>query len=178
MESKASALLLVLVESARLRWFVAAIGLNGQVTPLICSEVDDLAKYRDLAFDEQVAFLRHRFCGVLQRGCDRLWARNLKASQFVFVFEGLLAESTGELTRAVAQHFAQWLLNPPVVVFADVNGFNPREGPQLESLAGRLDPSVAELLYGHFGELLDARDDPIAWEHVRANGVWHAASEG
>lgn len=178
MEPKASAILLVLVESAQLRWFAAALGLDGHLTPLFCSEVDDLAKYRDLAFDEQVAFLRHRFCGVLQRGCDRLWARNLKARQFVFLFEGLLAEPTGALTRAIAQHFAQWLLNPPVAVFAGVQGLLPRERPQLESLAGGLDPPLEELFYGRLEELLTVREDLNAWEHVRKNGVWCPPSDG
>jgi hypothetical protein len=177
MEPKAPAMLLVLIESVRLRWFVASIGLDGRTTPLICSEVDDLEKYRGLDFDEQVAFLRHRFCGVLQRGCDRLWARNLKACQFVFVFEGLLAEPTGKLTSALAQHFAEWMLNPPVVVLADANGFNAQQPPQLDQLAGRLEPPLKELLVAHFGELLAAKEDPTAWEHVRKHGVWCVQKE-
>src|SRR5262249_3886796 len=86
MGTKTPVVLLVLVETARLRWFVAALGLDGQAVPLLRSEEGDLEKYRGLAFDEQVAFLRHRFCGVLQRGCDRLWARDSKACQFAFVF--------------------------------------------------------------------------------------------
>ena len=60
-------------------------------------------------------------CGVLQRGCDRLWGRDSKACQFVFVFEGLLTEPTGTLTRSVADHFTQWMLNPPGVVYITAN---------------------------------------------------------
>ncbi len=164
MEPKAPVMLLVLVESARLRWFVASIGLDGRTTPLLCSEVNDLEKYRELPFDEQVAFLRHRFCGVLQRGCDRLWARNLKARQFVFVFEGLLAEPTGELTRAVAGHFAEWLLNPPVAVFVRATGF--------ERLAGHLDEALDALLHAHLDEVVAAQEAPDTWEQARKNGVW------
>jgi hypothetical protein len=169
MEPKAPVMLLVLIESARLRWFVASIGFDGQTTPLICAEEDDLAKYRELPFDEQVAFLRHRFCGVLQRGCDRLWARNQKARQFVFVFEGVLTEPTGQLTQTVAGHFAEWLLNPPVAVFSGANTFNPDE---LERLVGSLEPSMDQLLHNHLRGLLDAQQNPAVWEPVRKNGAW------
>jgi len=167
MEPKAPAILLVLVESARLRWFVGSVDLDGRAAPLICSEMNDLEKYRGLDFDEQVAFLRHRFCGALQRGCDRLWARNRKACQFVFVFQGPLAGPTGELTRAVARHFAEWLLNPPVAVFAGAGAF---DRPEL--LAGRLDPPLADLLHAHLAELLAATEDPAAWEQARKDGAW------
>jgi hypothetical protein len=164
METKAPVILLVLVETARLRWFVAGIGLDGRTTPLICSPVGDLEKYRNLPFDEQVAFLRHRFCGVLQRGCDRLWSRYLKARQFVFVFEEPLPEPTGTLTRVVAGHFAEWLLNPPVAVFV--------RGDDLEQLAGQLDEQLSALLRDHLNEVAAAKEDPTVWERVRQNGAW------
>jgi hypothetical protein len=165
MEPKAPTLLLILVETARLRWFVAAVGLDGTTAPLICSEADDLEKYRGLEFDEQVSFLRHRFCGVLQRGCDRLWARDRKACQFVFVFEGLLPEPTGALTQTLAGHFAEWLLKPPVAVFAAT-------GAGLERLSGTIDAPLEELFNAHLTELLAAQDNPTVWELVRQKGVW------
>src|SRR5262245_51840597 len=117
MTQKAPRLLVVLVDSARLRWFVAAFGLDGHPEPLLRSVDGDLARYQELEYDDQVSFLRHRFCGVVQRGCDRLWARELKACHFVFVFEGLLPDATGGLTQAVAEHFTLWMINPPVVAF-------------------------------------------------------------
>jgi hypothetical protein len=159
MTPKAPAMLLVLVETARLRWFVAAVGLDGRAIPLLRSEEGDLAKYQGLPFDDQVAFLRHRFCGVLQRGTDRLWGRDLKACQFVIVFEGLLPDPTGELTRAAADHFATWMLNPPAAVLN-----RPGADIRFEALAGGLDPSLEGLLVTHLGALLAARDDPDAWE--------------
>src|SRR5438552_3530302 len=167
MEAKAPVMLLVLVETARLRWFVASLGLDGQATPLLRSEEGDLEKYRGLDFDEQVAFLRHRFCGVLQRGNDRLWARNLKACQFVFVFEGLLPEPTGGLTQSVADHFTQWMLTPPVVVFNQPGPTAPGEAPRLEKLAGELDPPREELLGTRLGGLWAAREEAGAWELSR-----------
>jgi hypothetical protein len=169
MEPKAPVMLLVLVETARLRWFVASVGLDGQSVPLLRSEVGDLEKYRGLDFDEQVAFLRHRFCGVLQRGCDRIWARNAKACQFVFVFEGLLPDATGGLTLAVAEHFTQWMLNPPVAVFNNPAG--PGEAPRPDKLAGHLEPALEELLRAHLGRLLAAREDPGAWELAPKKGA-------
>src|SRR5438128_1583123 len=139
MHSKAPVLLLVLVETARLRWFVAVLGLDGRAVPLLRSDVGDLEKYRTLDFDEQVAFLRHRFCGVLQRGCDRIWARESMTCQFVFVFDGLIPDPTSTLTQVVAEHFTQWMLNPPVVVFQHTGGPGRGEAPRLNKLAGDLD---------------------------------------
>jgi hypothetical protein len=161
MEQKTPVLLVVLIETARLRWFVAAVGLDGRPVPLLCSEADNLAKYQGLDFDEQVAFLRHRFCGVLQRGCDRIWARQAKACQFVFVFEGLLPEPTGTLTQALAEHFTLWMLNPPVAVF------NRQGAGPLEKLAGEIDPSREEILSAALEPLRIAREEPAAWELVR-----------
>jgi hypothetical protein len=165
MEPKTPTLLLILVETVQLRWFAAGIGLDGTTTPLICSEAGDLEKYRGLDFEEQVSFLRHRFGGVLQRGCDRLWARDLKACQFVFVFETRLPEPTGQLTQTLAGHFAEWLLKPPVAVFA-------QNGIQLEKLAGTIDPSLEELFKSHLEQLLTTQEDGNAWEMVRQKGVW------
>jgi hypothetical protein len=172
METKAPVLLLVLVETERLRWFAAALGLDGRITPLICSEPGDLEHYRELEFDEQVAFLRHRFCGVLQRGCDRLWARNWKACQFVFIFEQSLPDSTGTLTKAVADHFTLWMLNPPVAVLVSENGFAADGMTRLVQLAGELDVARTGLVAGRLPDLLAARSDQGTWEVVRQNGVW------
>src|SRR5258708_35055651 len=118
MDSKTPVVLIVLVDAARLRWLVAALGLDGALVPLLRSEDGDLATYQGLPFDEQVSFLRHRFCGVLQRGCDRLWPAGKKACHFVFLFDGILPGATEELIQQTAEHFVEWMLNPPVVVFA------------------------------------------------------------
>jgi hypothetical protein len=160
MNPKEPVLLLVLVETARLRWFVAAIDMHGQSVPLLRSEVGDLEHYVGLNFDEQVAFLRHRFCGTLQRGCDRIWARGNKASHFIFVFEGLIPEPTGKLTQTLAEHLVEWMLNPPVVVFCTSDAAAPR----LETLAGELESPSEALLLANLGTLLSAQECPEAWE--------------
>ncbi|HKI35609.1 MAG TPA: hypothetical protein VKA46_27380 [Gemmataceae bacterium] len=159
MDSKTPVVLVVLVQTSRLRWFVAAIDLDGQAVPLLRSEAGDLEKYRGLDFEGQVTFLRHRFCGVLQRGCDCLWSRGQKARQFAFVFEEPLPSPTGQLTEAVAEHFVEWMLNPPVVVYAGAVG-----SPGLNRVAGAIDGALEELLRSRLGTLLAARDDLGAWE--------------
>jgi hypothetical protein len=166
MEAKTPTMLVILVETARLRWFVAAVSMDGLTTPLLCSEVDDLAHYRGLDFDEQVAFLRHRFCGVLQRGCDRLWARNSKACQFAFLFEAPLPEPTGKLTQTLAGHFAEWLLKPPVAVFTGAIG------SEVQRLSGSIDPLLEQLLRTNLDNLIRAKDDMTVWELARKNGLW------
>ena len=164
MEGKMPVMLVVLVETARLGWLVAAVGLDGQVVPLLRSERGDLERYRWLEFDEQVAFLRHRFCGVLQRGCHKLWEQDKKACQFVFVFEGLLPEPTGELTRRIAEHFTEWMLNPPVAIFASAGALAPRAPASLDRLAGQIEPDREQLLRAHLDGLLAARENPGTWE--------------
>jgi hypothetical protein len=171
MEQKPAVMLLVLVETARLRWFVAALGMDGRAVPLLRSDVGDLDKYRDVAFDEQVSFLRHRLCGVLQRGCDRIWARGAKACQFVIVFDGLLPEPTGKLTQVVAEHFTEWMLNPPVVVFNKQTTENLGDSLRFEKLAGELDPQLEPILLARLGEVCAARDDLGAWEFAPKKGA-------
>jgi hypothetical protein len=170
MDPKKPVLLLVLVETARLRWFVASVGLDGRATPLLRSEVGDLDRLAGLDLDEQTAFLRHRFCGTLQRGCDRLWARGEKACQFAFVFEGPLPPQTGELTRAVAEHFALWMLNPPAAVLVSLDGFDGGSR-RLDRLAGDLPAPIEGLLHSHLGGLLEVRETADAWELVRKKGA-------
>jgi hypothetical protein len=171
MGDKSPALLLILIETLRLRWFVAAVGLDGRTMPLLRSEVGDLEKYRGLDFDEQVGFLRHRFCGVLQRGCDRIWARDARACHFVFVFDGLLSEPTGSLTQVFAEHLACWMVNPGVIVYRIDGRPCPGEILRLDRLAGQLDKPLEDLLLVHLAPLLAVRDDLGAWELAPKKGT-------
>src|SRR6266849_810917 len=109
MAAKEPVLLTVLIETAKFRWYVGGIGLDGAATPLFCSEPGNLKPYVGVPFDEQVNFLRHRLSGVLQRGCDRLWGRQLKPCQIVFVADGSFVEADSKLTRRVAEHFVAWM---------------------------------------------------------------------
>jgi hypothetical protein len=167
MDIKTPVVLLVLVETAQLRWFAMGVGLDGPVIPLLCSEAGDLERYLGLDFDEQVAFLRHRFCGVLQRACDRLWTRGKKAKQFVLLFDGQLAEHSGRLTSRIAEHLAEWMLDPPIAVFSSPASLRQAEPRRLDRLAGQIPPLWEELLYTSLDTVLVVREDPSVWELTR-----------
>jgi len=173
MPDKVPTILVVLIEAEKLRWFVVGLGLDGLLAPLICSDEGDLSPYCALAFDEQVSFLRHRFCGVLQRGCNRLWEQQKKACQFVFLFEGLMpAAQAAEpelLTEKIADHMVEWMLNPPVAVLT----CDPAAQPAgLDRMAGELDSTLEVILRGHLGALREVRQVADAWDVVRQKGAW------
>jgi hypothetical protein len=173
MSEKEPVVLVVLVGTARLRWFVAAVGLpDGAVTPLVCSPEGDLATYQGLGFDDQVSFLRHRFCGIVQRGCDRLWPVGKKARQFAFLFDGTLPETTADLTVRVAEHFVEWMLNPPVVVFTATGDEGGPELPGFRRLAGTLDQAAEEALRAGLDPLRARVAEPGAWEVSQRKGTW------
>ncbi len=171
MATKEPTVLVVLVESAPLRWSLAAIGHDGAVTPLVRSENGDLAAYQGVGFDDQVSFLRHRLCGVLQRGCDRLWPVGKKACQFVILFDRDLPGTTEELTRRVAEHFAEWMLNPPAVAYTMAGG------SELRRLAGTIDGALGEVVLAAVAPLLGLAADARAWEVSHRKGTWRPASD-
>lgn len=115
MAKREPVLLAVLIENAVQRWYLAGIDDRSNVTPLVCSEPGNLSAYIGQEFDEQVSFLRHRLSGALQRGCDRLWGRNQKPALIVFAIDELFPHASTELTQRVADHFVEWMSNPPVV---------------------------------------------------------------
>ena len=117
MEKKEPVLLTILIDTTRMRWLAGGISFDQQVFPLLASQDYDLAGYRDMEFDEQASFLRHRFCGALQRGCDRLWGLQKKACQFVFLTDQIFPDAPPALTDRIAEHLVQWMTNPPVIFF-------------------------------------------------------------
>lgn len=171
MESKAPALLVVVVDTDNLAWFVAGIGLDGTLFPLLRSEADDLSPYVGLDTDEQLIFLRHRLCGVLQRGCDRLFPLGMKACQFVFLFQGRLPDTAADLTERVADHFVQWMLNPPVVVYTTPRHHGSNGTSLLEKLAGDIDAPYLDVLRAARRKLLVATADNARWEVSRRKVV-------
>lgn len=176
MDAKTPVVLVVLADLPRLRWFVAELGLDGTVSPLLRSGEGDLAAYQGQPFDEQVSFLRHRFCGVIQRGCDRLWPAGKKACQFVYLLEGNLPGTEDELTLRVAEHFAVWMLNPPVFVAASSGGFGNGAAPALTQLAGTIDAPLEKLLHASLASLFAAAADPDAWELSQRKGTWQPSN--
>lgn len=163
---KEPVLLTILIETARLRWLAGGIGFDQDTVPLLASQDDDLAGYRDQEFDAQASFLRHRFCGALQRGCDRLWGLRRKACHFVFVTDRILPHASPELTERVAEHLAQWMTNPPVVFFsADRESFDSRP-VEITRIAGDISAELLETLQAGLPQLLDAASDSHKWEQV------------
>lgn len=166
MTDKEPVLLTVLIETAALRWHVAGIDLAGQPLPLLVSEPGNLRPYLGIPFDEQVSFLRHRLSGVLQRGCDRLWGRQKKPCQIVFVADGPFAEASAELTPRVAEHLVEWMTRPPVVFFTWASGLRSPLPPALDCVAGELDAPLRQALDAGLTALNQAWDQPDAWELV------------
>ncbi len=135
MSLKEPVLLTVMIQTNTCRWFVGYIDLKGQTLPLIRSVEGDFDEYRDLSFDEQVSFLRHRFAGVLQQGCDKLWHHQKKPESIIFVADGSLDSAQPELSQRVAEHFATWMTAPPVAFFSGSDGFRHET---LQLVAGEL----------------------------------------
>jgi hypothetical protein len=160
---KEPVLLVVLIETTEYAWFVAGITMTGAVHPLMRSEPENLTPYRGAAFDEQVSFLRHRLSGVLQRGCDRLWGRQMKPCQIVFVTDAPFQDASPELTQAVAEHFVQWMANPPVAFFVSHGGFAPQLS-QFVKLAGDISVEHQQVLHRGLSDLSSAVGHPDLWE--------------
>jgi hypothetical protein len=164
MTSKENVLLTVLIHTTQLQWHVAGMRLDGTSVPLMRSEASNLRPYIGVPFDEQVNFLRHRLSGVLQRGCDRLWGRNLKPKQIVFLVDGPFIEAPSELTESVAEHFVTWMTRPPVV-FLRFDVTNLRDGAvQLDRLAGEYEPDTESALHVGLPGLHAATTDSSLWE--------------
>jgi hypothetical protein len=164
MTAKEPMLLTVLIETADLHWYVAGISLAGEPLPLLKSEAGNLSPYVGAAFDEQVSFLRHRLAGALQRGCDRLWGRQKKPCQIVFVADGPFPQAPPELTTRVAKHFVEWMTSPPVVFFTRDSRSGEREQFLLHKVAGELADPYAEPLHAGLVTLLDTLEQPDIWE--------------
>jgi hypothetical protein len=165
MSDKEPVLLVVLIETAELRWYVAGIRRDGTPVPLVCSEPGNMAPYVGQPFDEQASFLRHRLAGVLQRGCDRLWGRQQKPSHIVFLADATFAHAAAELTQRVATHFVEWMTRPPVVFLIGESGFQPNnDALALDCLAGELEQAVESTLRAGLPALYTRLADTDAWE--------------
>ncbi len=165
MTEKEPVLLTTLIDTSRMRWLVGAIGFDGQTYPLIRSHDDDLSPYCKLDFDEQASFLRHRMCGILQRGCDRLWGIQKKSCHFVFVLDQNFPHAPKKLTQRTAKHLYEWMANPPVTFFLKNAPLNSRPAG-MQAIAGELNEKFTSTLNHHLPALLDAATDPDLWEEA------------
>lgn len=166
MNDKEPVLLTILIDTDRMRWLAGGISLDQTVFPLLVSQDDDLVGYRDLTFDEQLSFLRHRFCGVLQRGCDRLWGIRKKACQFIFVTDHVFPHAPLILTERVAEHLVQWMSKPPVTFFTITSGSWETRPTEVAIMAGEMSAEYLKALQLGLPFLLDAVDQQDQWEQV------------
>lgn len=167
MSEKKPVVLAVIIETVNQKWFVAGIPFTGQPIPLLCSDPGNLSPYVGLEFDEQVSFLRHRLSGVLQRGCDRLWGRMMKARQIVFLTDGDFADASEELTKRVAEHFAEWMSRPPVAFYRCQQGWPAHPDTQLNLLAGTIDDQSNQALRDGLPTLIHSLSKADLWELVK-----------
>ncbi|TWT66558.1 hypothetical protein [Allorhodopirellula solitaria] len=170
MPERQPALLVVMIDTASLRWHVAAIGSGAQVIPLLRSEDGNLDEYRDLEPDAQLSFLRHRFAGVLQRGCDRLYPKQMKVSHFLLIADGHYPDAQPDTTARLAAHFVDWMINPPVTYLLHQGEFREDSVTEsldsLETVAGELPETVAASLWAGWAEMVELLSQPDCWELI------------
>ncbi len=176
MADREPVLLVVLIQSKLLSWHVGAINTGGQAIPLLRSELGNLDEYQELEFDEQLSFLRHRIAGVLQRGCDRLYAKHAKAIHFVLIADGHYLGAEEGITPRLAEHFVEWMISPPVTYFLQRADIAPRSDPsesclprslgEIEIVAGEMPETIAEMLRKGLPSLTDQIQHADAWELV------------
>ena len=164
MTDKEPVLLVLLIDTNHLSWHIAGIRLDGRPIPLIRSEAGSLNPYLGQPLDEQLDFLRHRLSGVLQIGCDRLWGRMLKPCQIVFLADSLFPQAESELTQCVAEHFVQWMANPPVVFLVCEGPLSGHASASLRNLAGEIQSAYHDALVRSLPELWSAVAQPERWE--------------
>ncbi|WP_153556502.1 hypothetical protein [Roseimaritima sediminicola] len=166
MTDRQPASLIVLLETDRQQWFAGAAGPDGPPLPLMCSDPGNLDQYVGEDFDRQLSFLRHRLAGVLQRGHDRLYARQLKAAHFLFVADGDFPDADPRLTQALAEHFVQWMIKPPVGYARAPDDFAIRQADDLHLVAGELPARAALDLPDAVRQLAQLRSEEGAWELI------------
>lgn len=166
MSDRVPVILVVLIDTGKLSWHLGGIRLNGEPVPLLKSAGGDLDAYQGLEMDHQVSFLRHRLAGVLQRGCDRLFSHQMKASHFVFIADGTYPHAADEVTERLADHFVQWMMNPPVTYLLAPDGLTESVTGMPKVVAGTLPENVAAALKEGLPKLTRAISDPDRWECV------------
>ena len=166
MSEREPAILVVLIDTLLLRWHVGCITSKNVALPLMRSENGNLDEYRGLELDEQVSFLRHRLAGVLQRGCDRLCGRQMKASCFLVIANGRYPDAGEELSQQVAKHFVEWMLNPPITFLQTPQGFRQMQKVPLEVVAGEFSRSLQESMESGLLEFIGWLEEPDRWELI------------
>ncbi len=162
---KTPVLLAVVVNTSRQQWFVAGVDFDGSVDPLVRSEPGNLDHYADQPGDEQLSFLRHRLSGSMQRGCDRLWARNAKAARIVLIVDDDFPGGEADLLVRLAEHFHVWMTSPPVSCYRGAGGVSDLES--FDCLVGEPEPEQAAALGQALPTLFQRMTDADLWEVIQ-----------
>ncbi len=125
-----------------------------------------MTDYRGLEPEAQRAWLRHCIAGVLQRGCDRLFARNMRAEHFELIAARHFPDAAEGLTEQLADHFVQWMINPPVTFLLTPPGFVDESPVQWQLVAGELPEAIDRALHRGLPELVSELEAPAAWELI------------
>ncbi|WP_442511129.1 hypothetical protein SH528x_002795 [Novipirellula sp. SH528] len=166
MSDRQLAPLVVLIDTSNCLWHAGTFDASSQPVPLIRSDSGNLDAYKGQPFDEQISFLRHRLAGVLQRGCDRLFSRQMKASHFVLIADGDFPEADESVTPRLAEHFVQWMMNPPVVYLRAPQGFDVQDAGDLEVIAGDFPTEIASTVQTGLSQLVTLQSDSDLWERI------------
>jgi len=160
------ACLIVFIETERLRWNVAAIDQTGLAIPLLQSAPGDLKGYIGLEFDAQISFLRHRLASALQRGCDRMYVKQLKAVHFLLIADARFPNAADGITERLAEHFVQWMLNPPATFLIWNGGLNNKNQLGFERIDGDLPDPISAVVAAAMTCLTSQFDEPEKWELI------------
>lgn len=160
-------LIVVLIIAARQQWYVAGVSaLDGSLDCLVRSDEFNLDRYRDGDEDEQVSFLRHRLSGAMQRGFDRLWAKNAKASRIVLIADDHLPAASETLWARLAEHLNLWMTQPPITFLLGTGHESIAVLDELNCLVGHLGPEDQQHLAQSLPGLLRQLSSPDGWEVI------------
>ena len=163
---KTPALLVVVIRTACQQWFVAGSTERDHLLPLACSEPGNLGEYVGLPPDEQLSFMRHRIAGAIQRGFDRLYAKEAKAHQIVLLIDDEFPEASPNLLQRLGDHFTAWMTRPPVCCYRGTSETGSCTAQQLICISGPMDQAWAELFAKALPQLTESLESEELWERI------------
>ena len=164
--SKTPALLVVVIRTSAKQWFVAGSTECDPLLPLVCSEPGNLGEYVDLPPDDQLSFMRHRIAGAIQRGFDRLYAKDAKTQQIILFIDDEFPNASPNLLQRVGDHFAAWMTRPAVCCYRGTGVKRSTSVEQLTRISGLMERLWTEQFEKSLPHLTDALDVEEIWEHV------------
>lgn len=165
-DEKSPALLAVVILTEPKQWFVAGLTDHDAVLPLVCSEEGNLDDYVGLHGDEQLSFLRHRIAGAIQRGFDRLFARQAKAQRIILIVDNDFPDADATLLDRLAEHFHTWMARPPVSCYRGQGFSGATDFDTLDCVIGRPNEADEAQLRTSMAVLVQMTGEPEHWERI------------